>query len=138
MANRITSQRTSAGSRNLHELISQLVASFTPAAIRHQSFMINEVPADLEIKKQPDILIGIIGSIIQSVSLLADQACIRITASSFDDCVLLQVQGNNSLDKPAMTTSMNQLRPLSSKIGANIRIVHPDTSATSIALGFSI
>ena len=122
---------------SLHQLLGNLLSGFQQSALRHKSFFINEVPEDILISADKNIVASVLGNLLRIISRNAVNSCIRVSAKAYHNIVLMHVRDNNSGNNNALNSSLSQVQPLVGKIGGFIDISSKKQTATTIAFSFS-
>ncbi len=121
---------------NLNQLVDRLTAVFLPAAVRNQSFFLNDVPADLAIDSNPQHISPVVSRMIGAVVNHVRDTCIRFTAKKHGHIVVLELQESGSINGFEMASELQQVNHLAEKIGGYLSITLPKAQTTSIAFSF--
>lgn len=125
------------GALALHGMINRISASSMPAATRKHSFIVNDVPPDLEVCADEQMLATVFASLLNTLINYTDNTCIRISAQLYGKVVLVNLKESQRLNKTAFAGSLRQVQQLAEKIGASISISSDRSKATTILLSFS-
>jgi signal transduction histidine kinase len=128
---------TNSGSLGLHLMVNRISASSLPAATRKHSFIVNEVPADLEVCADEQMLATVFGSLLNTLINYTEHSCIRISAKLYGKVVLMNIKENQQLNRSAFAGSLRQVQQLAEKIGGSISISSDRSKATTVILSFS-
>ena len=104
----------------LHSVVSQLLTTYQSEAVRHQSFFINELPADLRINAEKNVLSTLIGNLMDITARLSKGDCIRIFAVQTDDAVTVYIQYTFTNTNYVVAPSFRALQALAGKIGGSV------------------
>ncbi|MCW3118459.1 MAG: hypothetical protein JWM28_2541 [Chitinophagaceae bacterium] len=121
----------------LHQLLGNILPGFQQVAQKHKSFFVNEVPEDILISADKNVVASVLGNLLKIVSRNADNSCIRVSAKAYNNVVLMHVKDNNTSNNYALNSSLSQVQPLVGKIGGFIDINTQRQKATTIAFSFS-
>ena len=120
----------------LHLMVSRISASSLPSAIRKNSFIINDVPADLHANTDENMLATVFGSLLNTVITHSENCCIRISAKLFGRVVLFQLKDTPRLNNSAFAGNLRQVQLLAEKIGGTVSISNERDEATTIVFSF--
>lgn len=120
----------------LHSIVSRISASSLPSATRKHSFIVNDVPADLQVNTDENMLATIFGSLLHTVISHTENCCIRISAKTFGKVILLHLKETHRLSTPAFTGSLRQVQQLAEKIGGTVSVNNNRGEATTILFSF--
>src|SRR4051812_11834080 len=79
----------------LFHLVEQLVKSSQPSIDKSQSCVVNDIPEDLEVKTDPEMLSTVISGMLGIAIVHAKDSCIRISATLKSNMVLLNLRDYN-------------------------------------------
>lgn len=120
----------------LHLMVNRISASSLPSATRKNSFIINDVPADLQTSTDENMLATIFGSLLNTVITHTENCCIRISAKVYGKVVLLHLKETHRLNSPAFAGNIRQLQQLAEKIGGTVSVSNNRNEATTIVFSF--
>jgi hypothetical protein len=120
----------------LHLMVSRILASSLPSATRKNSFIINDVPGDLEANTDENMLATIFGSLLNTVITHTENCCIRISAKVYGKVVLLHLKETHRLNTPAFAFNLRQVQQLAEKIGGTVSISNNRNEPTTIVFSF--
>ena len=121
---------------NLKQLIDRLTGVFLPAAIRNQSFFVNDVPNDVTIDNNPQWVASVVSRMLSTVVNHVKNTSIRLTAKKHGHQVILEVQESGSVNGFAMASELQQVNSLAERIGGQLNISLPKDNTTAIAFIF--
>ena len=121
---------------NLKQLIDRLTGVFLPAAVRNQSFFVNDVPNDLPIDNNPQWVASVVSRMLSTVVNHVKNTSIRLTAKKHGHQVILEVQESGSVNGFAMASELQQVNSLAERIGGHLNISLPKDNTTAIAFIF--
>jgi hypothetical protein len=120
----------------LHLMVSRISAGSLPSATRKNSFIINDVPADLHANTDENMLATVFGSLLNTVITHTENCCIRISAKLYGRVVLLQLKESSRLNSRAFADNLRQVQQLAEKIGGTVSISNNYTEASTIVFSF--
>ena len=120
----------------LHLMVSRISASSLPSATRKNSFIINDVPSDLQANTDENMLATIFGSLLNTVITHTENCCIRVSAKVYGKVVLLHLKETHRLNTPAFAGNLRQLQQLAEKIGGTVSVSNNRNEATTIVFSF--
>ncbi len=121
---------------NLKQVVSRLSAVFLPNAVRHQSFFLKDVPADISIESSPQYITPVMSRLIAAMVRHVSEACIRFTARKQGHVIVLEMHETGHVDGFAMASELQQVNALAETIGGRLSIAIPRSKTTSIAFSF--
>lgn len=120
----------------LHLMVSRISASSVPSATRKNSFIINDIPEDLQANANENMLATIFGSLLNAVITHTENCCIRISAKIYGRVAMLHLKETHRLDTPAFAGSLRQVQQLAEKIGGAVSVSNKRNEATTIVFSF--
>ena len=120
----------------LYLMVSRISASSIPSATRKNSFIINDVPADLQANTDENMLATVFGSLLNTVITHSENCCIRISAKLYGKVVLFQLKETHRLNNSALAGSLRQVQQLAEKFGGTVSISDNHDQATTIVFSF--
>jgi hypothetical protein len=120
----------------LRLMVTRISASSLPSATRKNSFIINDVPADLQANTDEQMLATIFGSLLNTIITHTENCCIRISAKVCGKIVLLHLKETQRLNTAEFAGNLRQLQVLAEKIGGTVSISHSQNEATTVGFSF--
>lgn len=120
----------------LQQLAARLVQSFLPVATRNKNHFINDIPDDLFIGADPELVASILSGLLGTVTKNAHESCIRISARVYGNVVLVHVKDYNNLNYLPSENGLQQLQPLAEKIGGSVGVTSQRQNVTTFAFSF--
>lgn len=121
---------------SLHDLVGKLSHSLAPAAMRNRSFIVNDVPYSICADVNEDLLASVLGKLINVVIMNTENSCIRITAKSFGNVVLIHVTDDGCLNYLSMSQNLTKIQSLAERLGGFVGFTSYRNKLTTIALSF--
>lgn len=126
----------SQGKIPLHVMINRVSASFLPSATRKRSFIVNDVPADMQVNTDENMVATVFGSLLNTVISHTENSCIRISASLSGKVVFLNLKENYKLNGPEFIDKLRLSQQLAAKIGGSIVVSNGNAHSTTIVFSF--
>ena len=122
----------------LSHLVKQLAISSTPAALKRGSFIVNDVPGDMNIAADENMLASVVGGMLNTVVNHAENSCIRIDARTHGNIVLVEVKDSSSINSYAVASGIQKFQPMAEKMGGYLCITSQHEKMMTIAFSFPI
>jgi signal transduction histidine kinase len=120
----------------LYELVDKLIRTSSIVTKRNRSFIINDVPEGLAVMADENILSAIISGLLQSVVNHARDTCIRISAKTYNDVVLMHVKDANGCNNEGISYGVQQVQHLALKMGGFLDVTSYRRRETTITFTF--
>lgn len=120
----------------LHELASSLINSVLPSATRNESFFINDIPNDLDIDADPQLVASVLGGMLSTLARNAKKSCIRLSAKIYHDVILVHAKDCNSSHNYDIYSGLQGLMPIAEKIGGFVGVSSHRQNVTTVAFSF--
>lgn len=121
---------------NLKQLVDRLTGVFLPAAVRNQSFFVNDVPSDLPVDNNPQWIAAIISRMLSTVINHVKDTSIRLTAKRHGHEVIIEMRESGCVNGYAMASELQQVNSLAERVGGHLSISLPKANMTAIAFCF--
>jgi len=118
---------------SVKQVINSLLLSYQPVAVKQNSFFINEIPEELMIETDKNLLITLLGSLFYVIARCSNDTCIHVSAKGYDEVLLLYIKDSNSLNNYSVLASLQHLQLLADKLGGFFHLSGQDAKTTSIA-----
>lgn len=123
-------------SSGLHELTDFLISKFIRIAESNRSFFINEIPAHLQFSADKQMLTSVLNGLFSAVVINATDSCIRLSAKSYGNMVLLQVKESSSLNSSSFENEVRKLQPMAEKMRGSVEVTSHRKELTTITFAF--
>jgi K+-sensing histidine kinase KdpD len=133
----IQSPKMALATAPLHDLVSRLTESLTPAAMRNKSFIVNDVPHHISADVNEDLLASVLSKLMNVVIMNTGNSCIRITAKSYGNVVLLHVMDDGCLNYESISQNLTRIQSLAERLGGFVGFTSSRNKLTTIALSFT-
>ena len=121
----------------LHEVVDQLVKTFTAKAGSNKSFFVNEIPGHLQLGRDPQVIASVLGRLLSTVVSYAKDSCIRLSAKVYGNVILVRVKSSCGLNINESQSQLQLLLPLAERMRGAIGFASHRNNITTICLGFS-
>jgi signal transduction histidine kinase len=121
---------------SLKKLVSQVLTHFQPAAVRNKSFLLNDVPDNFWVNSDENILTSVIGSLFSAVISKSKSACIRVSAQTYNNMVVVNVRDSNNSIHVRIPKELEEAQPLAGQLGGCITLNHRQNEGTTVTLSF--
>jgi len=101
-------------------LVEQLVLQFQSSALRNGSAILNDVPEDLYVNADKNILSKIISSLLDSITYSSRNSYIRISTKRYNNIILFHLRDSNTAFIPTQNYDWQEMNLLAEKLGGCI------------------
>lgn len=122
--------------QHLHLIIQHLLGECSPTAGNRSNLLQNHVPEDMEVKGDVKVISSVIKGLLHAVISNAKGSCIRVTAKTYHNVVLLHVKDSSSYNNYAVTAGLQKVQPLAEQVGGFLEITSQRQLETTIAFSF--
>ena len=120
----------------LQEVVSRILVSCVPSASRKNSFIINDVPADMQVTTDEHMVATVFGTLLNAIITYAENTCIRVSAKFYGRVVVLHLKETHKLNSSSFAATLRQIQQLAEKIGGTVSISNNEGEATTIVFSF--
>ena len=117
----------------LKQIVSNLLLSYQPVAVKQNSFFVNEIPLGLSVEADKNVLVTMLGSLFYVTARCSKNTCIRVSAKVYDNVLLLYIKDSSSQNNYSILSDLQHLHLLADKLGGFFHLSGTDSKATSIA-----
>ncbi len=121
---------------HLRKMVSELVTGIVPATVRHQSFLVNDIPCDMTLSANAKAVAAVLGKLINTMAVHTNKSCVRITAKTSSDVVLVQFRDQNSTNSYTIAQSLLSAQPIAEMIGGYLGVTSQRKNETTIVFSF--
>lgn len=125
-----------ASKRTLQELVDRLVTGELAAALQKESFIVNEVPGELVIATDENMLTGVLKGLLHTVVSNARNSCIRVAAKVYGDIVLVHVRDTRRANSKTIMEQLGEIQSLAEKVGGCVTVCNQQEEAITLAFSF--
>jgi hypothetical protein len=118
----------------LRFLAGKLINGIQPAAVRQNSFIVNDISPAIMVTTDENLLATVINDLLAVIVSRNKNSCIRLTAKSFTNLVLLHIQDQNKTIRETTLNDFDGLQPLASKVGGCITINNRKKESATLVL----
>lgn len=120
----------------LQQLVGSLMQTFVPVASRHKNHFINDIPDDLYIDADRELVASVLSGMMSAVLKNAKDSCIRLSAKLYGNVVLVHIKDYNSFNYFPIENGLHQLQPLAEKVGGSVSVTSQRQNVTTLAFSF--
>ena len=107
---------------SLHELVSGLVQSLLPVTIPRHTFFLNEIPRDIIVEADENMLAYILWSLINGAIQSTQNGCIRIEAITADDRLTIRIKDVGAYFRHTISKEYRLVQHVAEMLGGSISI----------------
>jgi len=107
---------------SLHKVVSDLVQSMLPSMVRRHNLVLNEIPRDLFIEADENMLAYVLWSLINGANQSTRSECIHIEAITMDDRMMIRIKDVGTYFHHAISREYRQVQDVAEKLGGSISI----------------
>lgn len=120
----------------LNELATNLSAGFLPLARTNKSVIVNDIPEDLFIDTDIELVASIFAGLLAAVVKNARESYIRLSAKVYGNVILLHIKDYNNFNYSPVENKVQQLLPLAEKLGGSVGVTSQRNNVTTFAFSF--
>jgi hypothetical protein len=121
----------------LQAMVKRISVNSLPAAAEKHSFIINDIPSDIQVSADEHMVASVFGSLLNTIISHTENCCIRISANLFGKEVLINLKESYQVNVRAFAGSLREIKQLAEKIGGTVTITSDRTRETSIFFSFA-
>jgi hypothetical protein len=121
---------------SLHHLVERLSGSLEPAARRNKNLFINNVPEDVCSEINETLVASVLSRLLNEVILHTENSCIRISAKTFGNVVVVHVKDDGCLNYDSISHNLTEIQAQAEKIGGFVGFTSYRNKLTTIAFSF--
>ena len=106
----------------LHQLVSELVQSLLPLTIKRNNIVLNEIPRDLCVRADENMLAYIFWNLINAAIQSNQNECIHIEAIPVGDSTMLRLKNAGAYFHRTISREYRQVQYVAEQLGATISI----------------
>lgn len=118
----------------LRFLAGKLINGMQPAAVRQNSFIINDISPAIMVTTDENLLTAIVNDLLAVIVSRNKNSCIRLTAKPFTNVVLLHIQDQNKAIRETSMSDFDDLQPHAAKVGGCITINNRKKESATLVL----
>ena len=121
----------------LHEVVDRLVKTLQAKATSNQSFFVNEIPGHLQLGRDPQVIVSVLGRLLSAVVSYAKDSSIQLSAKMYGNVILVRVKSPCGFNNNGIEKQLQTLLPLAERMRGAIGFTSQRNNITTICLGFS-
>jgi glucose-6-phosphate-specific signal transduction histidine kinase len=139
MKTQATLTETSTASINvsLYKLVDKVTDSLAPAACQNKSHLINNVSEEIYLEICEDKVASILSRLLNIVIHHSENSCVRISAKTFNNIVLLHLKDDGCVNYDSISYSLTDMQKQAEKIGGFVGFTSYRNKLTTIAFSFT-
>lgn len=119
----------------LHGIIDDIINEAAPLAVHNRNYVVNNVPADLQIQANDSIISSVLNKLFQTTLRHTQNSVMLISAKVYGHVVLVQVKSKGNIS-PALPEDISHASLKAQKTGGVIELTQYETEQASIAYCF--
>ena len=123
------------GTISMNKMINRLLTSFQPAAVKKNSFFINEIPHDIIVHVNKNMLAAVISELLTSVVHKTKNSCVHISAKRYSNIILFRLKDSH-VDGNMFDYNWRTVNPLVERLGGCITINEAEKKSSSLTFSF--
>jgi hypothetical protein len=121
----------------LQPIAAGLMSSLSANAFRNKNILVNNIPDDLCINTNPEIVASVLAGILTAVTNHSKENLITVSAKTYSDVVLIHVKDYNSHNGHGLDKHLQEVQLLAEKIGGFVNETSRRQHTTTIAFSFT-
>jgi signal transduction histidine kinase len=81
---------------SIHQLVSRLIASLQPSAVKRNNILLNDIPGELLVNADENTLAYVLSNLVNSAVSTTENSCIHIEAVLTDDHTMIRVKDQDT------------------------------------------
>ena len=120
----------------LYQLLDHVLINYLPSVTNRKSFIVNDINRDILVHADKKLLAFVLENILETALRYTKNDCIRISASSLKDTVLITLKENRQRSYFEMEEAIEELESLAKQTGGSITINSNDNNGSIISFSF--
>jgi|EndMetStandDraft_4_1072995.scaffolds.fasta_scaffold05580_1 hypothetical protein len=120
---------------SLYGMINNLIDDSAPLAVHNRNYVVNNVPADLQLQANDTIISSVLDKLFQTALRHTQNSVMLISAKVYGHVVLVQLKSKGHIS-PALPEDISHASVKAQKTGGVIELTHYETEQASIAYCF--
>jgi len=120
----------------IFDVIDRLSESLEPLTISKNSFIVNDVPPDLFVGTDKNLLASVLSNLLNQLIGSEGSSTIQISAKLFGNVVLLHLKDQGGKDYSPIAQNILQIQPMVEKLKGFVGITSHRHDKTTIAFSF--
>ena len=123
-------------SYRLFALVEQLLRSNQPSIEQSHSCIVNDIPEDLEVRTDTEMLSSVISGMLSLAIIHAKDSCLRISATLNCGTVQLNLKDYNRFNSYSHPQGLHRVQSMANKLGGTLAVAAMRQGEKTIALSF--
>lgn len=120
----------------LQELVGNLMQSFLPLAKRNKNHFVNDIPDDLYIDTDRDLVATVLSGMLSTIIKHAKESSICMSAKIYGNVVLVHIKDYNNFNYFSIENNLQKLQPLAEKVGGSVGVTSQRHNVATFAFSF--
>jgi hypothetical protein len=121
---------------SLSDIVDKVCSSLEPAASGRRCFILNDIPGEIDVHADHELLASVMGSLVREVVMHTENGCVRITAKVYNEVVLIHVKNDGSLHYDTVFPNLEKIQRQSERLGGFVGFTSYRNKVTTIAFSF--
>jgi hypothetical protein len=121
----------------LQQLVGNLMQSFLPVASRNKNHFVNDIPDDLFIDTDQQLVASILSGMLSTIVKNAKDSCICLSAKIYGNVVLVHIKDYNNFSYSSVENNLQQLQPLAERVGGSVSVTSQRRNVATFAFSFT-
>lgn len=121
----------------LRDTVDVLVSNIENPSFQRSSFILNDIPEEITIDTDRSAVIAVLRELLAEVVEHTESGCIRITAKTFNNIVLIHIKNDGLLHYHAMLPNLTGIHLRAEKLGGFVGFTSFRNKVTTIAFSFT-
>lgn len=126
---------TSKKEPSLYQVVNELIQESASVAVHNRNYVVNNVPADLNIETNGSMVSGVLNKLFNTVFRNAQNSVILISARVYGMTVLVQVKSKGTIS-PGLTEEIGHACIKAKKCGGIVEMLNCESEQASVAYCF--
>jgi len=121
---------------NLKQIVGHLADSYIPVAAGNQCFFVNEIPADLSVDHNRELVASVISGLLSTVADHASNTSIYLSARKHGHIIVFNIKESGNTDSYNLAGELKQVFQMAEKVGGCLSVSVPVMQDTTISFSF--
>jgi len=122
---------------SLRQLVNQLIKAVHPLTGRYDSLVLNEIPRELTVTADANMLAYVLGSLINCAVTSTGHECVHVEAVMADDRTIIHVRDAGMYYYHTISHQYRQVQYMAEKLGGCISIQNNNEYGTNVTFSLS-
>ena len=122
---------------SLYRLVTELIQSLMPLAIRRRNLVLNGISRDLRVNADENMLAYVLWSLINGAIQSTHNECIHIEGVTMDDRMMIRIKDVGTCFRHTISREYRQVQHVAARLGGSISIENGKDRGTNAAFCIS-